>query len=185
MAVWSKLFVSVEIVNIFLPINLNMFWCSKEVSHWDSSFECPQNMLLLRNKKINFSYTLLSRGPWLYAELLVPKNEPALEILVLITLTRQNTKYGCRWSLRPKFRPLALLDMWAWIFKGGFSVCVISTKNLMSWLISSGLQIRMHNENYFPYFSTKTYVVGTQKNRLNETVLLSTQNICLNWWVRK
>ena len=27
--------------------------------------------------------------------------------------------------------------------------------------------------------------MGTQKNRLNETVLLSTQNICLNWWVRK
>ena len=30
----------------------------------------------------------------------------------------------------------------------------------------------------FSYFSTKTYVVATQKNRLNETVLLSTQNIC-------
>ena len=30
------------------------------------------------------------------------------------------------------------------------------------------------------YFSTKTYVVGTQKNRLNETVLLSTPNICTN-----
>ena len=28
------------------------------------------------------------------------------------------------------------------------------------------------------YFSTKTYVVGTQKNRLDETVLLSTQIIC-------
>ena len=28
------------------------------------------------------------------------------------------------------------------------------------------------------YFSTKTYVVGTQKNRLNETVLLNTQNTC-------
>ena len=40
-------------------------------------------------------------------------------------------------------------------------------------------------ENYFSYFSTKTYVVGTKKNRLNETVLFSTQNICLNWWVRK
>ena len=37
----------------------------------------------------------------------------------------------------------------------------------------------------FSYFSTKTYVVGTQKNCLNETVLLSTNNICLNWWVRK
>ena len=30
------------------------------------------------------------------------------------------------------------------------------------------------------YFSSKKYVVGTQKNRLNETVLLSTQNTCLN-----
>ena len=28
--------------------------------------------------------------------------------------------------------------------------------------------------NWFSYFSTKTYVVGTQKNRLDETVLLST-----------
>ena len=34
-------------------------------------------------------------------------------------------------------------------------------------------------QNYFFYFSTKTYVVGAQiqKNRLNETVLLSIQNI--------
>ena len=35
-----------------------------------------------------------------------------------------------------------------------------------------------YKKNNFSYFSTKTYVVGTQKNRLNETVLLSTQNIC-------
>ena len=28
----------------------------------------------------------------------------------------------------------------------------------------------------FSYFSTKTYVVGTQKNRLDGVVLLSTQN---------
>ena len=27
--------------------------------------------------------------------------------------------------------------------------------------------------------------MGTQKNRLNETVLLGTQNKCLNRWVRK
>ena len=27
--------------------------------------------------------------------------------------------------------------------------------------------------------------MGTQKNRLNETVLLTTQNTCLNWWTRK
>ena len=40
-------------------------------------------------------------------------------------------------------------------------------------------------ENYFLHFSPKAYVVGTQKNHLNETVLLSTQNICLKIWVRK
>ena len=27
-----------------------------------------------------------------------------------------------------------------------------------------------------------TLLWGTQKNRLNETVLLGTQNICENWW---
>ena len=40
-------------------------------------------------------------------------------------------------------------------------------------------------ENSFSYFSTKTYVADTQKNRLIETVLLSTQNICQKLWVRK
>ena len=47
--------------------------------------------------------------------------------------------------------------------------------------------------NYFSHFSIKTYVVGTQKNRLDGTVLLSTQlmgkkiitilfeNILLKW----
>ena len=38
---------------------------------------------------------------------------------------------------------------------------------------------------FFSYFLTKTYVVGTQNNHLSETGLLSTQNICWNWWVRK
>ena len=34
--------------------------------------------------------------------------------------------------------------------------------------VGSGPQIRVRNEKSFSYFSTKTYVVGTQKNRLNE-----------------
>ena len=33
-------------------------------------------------------------------------------------------------------------------------------------------------EKYVSYFSTKTYVVGAQKNHLIEMVLLSTQSIC-------
>ena len=33
-------------------------------------------------------------------------------------------------------------------------------------------------KNKYSYLSTKTYVVGTQKNCLFEMVLFSTQNIC-------
>ena len=44
-----------KIVNIFLPIMLSIcFGCSKEPSHWDGSFEFPQHMFCLRNKKIFF-----------------------------------------------------------------------------------------------------------------------------------
>ena len=35
----------------------------------------------------------------------------------------------------------------------------------------SGLQIRVVNKKYFSYFSTKTYVLGTQVNCPNEMVL--------------
>ena len=42
-----------KIVNIFLPIVFSIcFGCSKEQSHRDSSFEYPQHMFRLRNKKI-------------------------------------------------------------------------------------------------------------------------------------
>ena len=39
-----------KIVNIFLPINLNMcIGCSKETSHLDGSFEYRQHMFWLRS----------------------------------------------------------------------------------------------------------------------------------------
>ena len=50
--------------------------------------------------------------------------------------------------------------------------------------LSSILSVFSNKFNQFSHFSTKTYVVGTQKNRLHETVLLSTQNICYKLWVR-
>ena len=44
-----------KIVNIFLPISFNIcFWVLKEPSHLDSSFEYPQHMFWLRNKKNYF-----------------------------------------------------------------------------------------------------------------------------------
>ena len=50
---------------------------------------------------------------------------------------------------------------------------------------SQGFGKERVTEKYISYFSTETYVVGTQKNRLNETVLLRTQNICYNWRARR
>ena len=48
-------------VNIFLPISHKIcFGCSQEPSHWDGSFEYPQHMFWLRNKKINFSVHTLN-----------------------------------------------------------------------------------------------------------------------------
>ena len=49
------------IYSLILPINSNMcFGCSKEPSQWDGSFEHPQHMFWLRNKKTTFQYALLS-----------------------------------------------------------------------------------------------------------------------------
>ena len=75
------------------------------------------------------------------------------------------------------------------------SFCVLSrlasilqmTKELVALLkLSSWCHVAVRpldNSVYwklFLYFSSKTYVVGTQKNRHDETVILSTQNIRLN-----
>ena len=59
---------------------------------------------------------------------------------------------------------------------------VVHVFSLQTWYTKffkyhiSGPQIRVRTGKLFSYFSTQTYVVGTQKKRLNETVLLSTQN---------
>ena len=48
---------------IFFLISLNMcFGCSKEPSHRDGSFEYPQHMFWLRNKKNNFQLHTLIWG---------------------------------------------------------------------------------------------------------------------------
>ena len=40
-------------------------------------------------------------------------------------------------------------------------------------------------EKYFSYFSTKTYVVDTQKDRLNETVLFDYPKHMFKWMSKK
>ena len=80
------------------------FECSKEPCHRDGSFEYPQHMFWLRNKKNNFQLHTFILGPG------VPI--PLVQVFIIF------------------------------------------------------------------YFSTKAYVVGTEKNRLTKTVPLSTQNKC-------
>ena len=48
-----------------------------------------------------------------------------------------------------------------------FTVCHSA---LLGHNLNLGLQIRVRNWKLFSYCLTKTYVVGTQKNLLNETV---------------
>ena len=44
-----------KIVNIFLAISFNIcLGCLKELSDWDGSFEYPQHMFWMRNKKVKF-----------------------------------------------------------------------------------------------------------------------------------
>ena len=52
----------------------------------------------------------------------------------------------------------------------------IKLNKTFSQIIKACLQIR----ELFFYFSSKTFVAGTQKNHLNEMVLLSTKNTCFN-----
>ena len=51
-------------INIFFSMGLNIcFGCSKEPSHRDGSFEYPQHMFWLRNKKNNFQLHTLNLRP--------------------------------------------------------------------------------------------------------------------------
>ena len=50
-------------------------------------------------------------------------------------------------------------------------------------LFDTSLQMRIHTETTL-YSSHPEHVVGTQKNCLNKTVLLSTQNTCLEYMLK-
>ena len=78
------------------------------------------------------------------------------------------------------FKPLYITAIYLPISK-------IIASNFQGMLLRDSTMQRQHNL----YFSNITmsypgpYFVGSQKNRLNETVLLSTKNIDFHWWARK
>ena len=81
-----------KIVNIFLPISFKIcfgcskirFGCSKEPSHWDGSFEYPQHMFWLTNKKKFFFVSTVMA----WADLKLHKKAADLDLVSL-----------CWWSL--------------------------------------------------------------------------------------
>ena len=64
-----------------------------------------------------------------------------------------HTKYGCRLRLVPQFSPVALLEMSAWVFKGGFCAYVIIPK------IENAAQIRIRTffKEFLPTGPTHSY----------------------------
>ena len=56
-----------------------------------------------------------------------------------------------------------------------FGECLLSEANVVLYQAFNNECV---TEKIFFLILNQTYVMGTQKNRLNETVLLSTQNIC-------
>ena len=78
---------------------------------------------------------------------------------------------------------------WGWTVDAGPEPTYEEKMRVPPWaryLILSGLQIRGCNWKFvFIISQPETYVVGTQKNHSNETVLLCIQNTSLNWWVSK
>ena len=89
-----------KIAVIFLSFSLNMcFGCSKDPSHRDSSFEYPQHMIWLRNKKNNFQLCTLIWGPAVTTRhILFPKIIILIYIIpapLLLHEIREQKSVGC------------------------------------------------------------------------------------------
>ena len=90
-------------MKLFLSVNVNIcFGCSKEPSHRDGSFEYPQHMFWLRNKKNSFKYVAISRG------LFLEKNKKKQNSITLFYIFWGNFGRG---SLR-SYRLIDMVIVW-------------------------------------------------------------------------
>ena len=79
-----------------------------------------------------------------------------------------------------------LKDTTQWRRWGSTHSSSVSSQALYHWATALPVMMTVNQapkeecviQNLFSYLTIKTYVVGTQKNLLNEKVLLSTQNKC-------
>ena len=103
---------------------------------------------------------------------------------------------SCRWiqRVRQSSSSFVLLVTWLilWIWSSNKD-CLRGDqlKNVTTWNVNqfcnhyevmTGLQLRVYARILFFLIYNQKHFVGTQKNRLNETVSLNTPKTHLNWW---
>ena len=102
------------------------------------------------------------------------------------SLYHSHTKYGCRWRLRLKFRPLALLDMAAWAFEGGcIYVMIPKSPELMHGAYRQGYVkfkdfSRTSKNLYYSFQGLQVY-----ENIQNYTLTINFANDGLIEWINK
>ena len=107
----------------------------------------------------------------------------SIQKILLCDLSRgRNWRNSKRWDKRGSKRPW---PPW-WLVsrflgeKRKMDRAQIDHKKFAQWRIDIQIKARIWKKHFLHLILIwKTYVVGTQKNRLNETVLLSAQNTCL------
>ena len=156
--IYIKLYFHRKTVNIFLPIILSTwFGCSKEPSHRDGSFEYPQHMFWLRNKKKHFSLTyFITKGLAIVANFGLP----------IYSLHFFSCYYCHRliyWLFVCCFRSSKLSD---WLFrKSGHAHCtvrfcltqdvsLISSYSLDTWLFINTRIIAINSRKTFNKWKT-------------------------------
>ena len=105
----------------------------------------------LQRKKYNNYLEIITCDPWIYT-----MDNPKL----IVSYQKKNPFVHKRFNREQKVKKYHKLFTW--------HISLSENRPLVK------IEKLYFCENYISYFLTKTYVVGTQKNHLNEMVLLST-----------
>ena len=138
------------------------------------------NNIFLSKKKLYLKYNVM----------IIPKHSDLMIFsifLVMLTLYALGSMLFW-WANMCHYIDVTTMALYAKAGYDNFSRSVSLSSLILSYIKKTGktaclslltsLKLRVRNKIYVFSFLHQTYVVGTQKNRLDGTVLLSAQNIC-------